>query len=308
MTDAAGPVPEVIDPAPQPAAYDANKRPADIEEDIARTRAELSETLDALERKLAPRQLLEKGVDMLRDSMDGNFGKVGETLRANPIPLALIAGGLGWFLLSRTGGARAVGDVARSSGDALGTAARRMGDVASDAAHRVKEMIGAETPADPSRDNYAYARPKPGERIVADAAGTVSDVAGKAREALEAAGERASAYAGSLGENFDRARSRFSQLMDEHPMAIGVMGFLAGAVLAVALPSTRLGNATLGPARDRLLDEAKERGREVIERVRRTAEAVADTASAEAEKAGATDEAKPAPEASGPGTEPAGAS
>ena len=64
---------------------------------MARTRAELGETLDALERKLAPRQLLEKGVDMLRDTMDGNLGRVGEALRANPIPLALVAGGLGWF-------------------------------------------------------------------------------------------------------------------------------------------------------------------------------------------------------------------
>lgn len=308
MSDADGPVPDLIGPAPEPAVYDANKRPADIEEDIARTRAELSETLDALERKLAPRQLLEKGVDMLRDSVDGNFAKVGETLRANPIPLALIAGGLGWFLLSRTGGARAVGDLARSSGDALGTAARRVGDMASDAAHRVKERIGAETPADPNRDDYAYARPKPSQGFetpggVADAAGTVSDVTGKAREALGAGGERASAYAGSLDENFDRARSRFSQLMDEHPMAIGLFGFLAGAALAVALPSTRLGDATLGAARDRLLDEAKERGREVIERVRRTAEAVADTASAEAESAGVPHEAKPES-----GTEPAGAS
>ena len=52
------------------------------------TRAELGETLEALERRLAPRHLLEKGVDMLVDSVDGNFGRIGEAVRANPVPLA----------------------------------------------------------------------------------------------------------------------------------------------------------------------------------------------------------------------------
>src|SRR5689334_15745088 len=87
--------------AGDPAFYDAGKSPEAIEADIARTRASLTDTLDALERTLAPRHLMEKGVDMFKDAMDGNIdsAKIGEVLRDNPIPLALIGVGLGWLLL-----------------------------------------------------------------------------------------------------------------------------------------------------------------------------------------------------------------
>src|SRR5689334_19904666 len=103
MSDSTRPPAEILDPLPEPVPYDANRPPGEIEADIARTRAELGETLDELERKLMPRRFLEKGVDMLRDSMDGNLGRVGETLRENPLPLVLIAGGVGWLILSRAG-------------------------------------------------------------------------------------------------------------------------------------------------------------------------------------------------------------
>jgi Protein of unknown function (DUF3618) len=237
MSSPAQPPPEILDPAVAPATYDANRLPADIEEDIARTRADLGETLDALERQLAPRQLLEKGVDMLRDSMDGNFGRIGDTLRGNPIPLALIAGGLGWLLLTRTGGARAIGDMARSHGGAIGDAARRVSDVASGTVDRVTDPVGAGKLGDPTSDNYAYARPKP--------------ETGRTDRASDDA-----------GEPVDRARNRLSRLMEEHPLAVGALGFLAGAALAMVVPSKRLGDGTLGETGDRLLDEAKQRGRD----------------------------------------------
>ena len=244
MSDLARPSSEILDPLPEPVPYDASKRPVEIEEDIARTRAGLGETLDALERKLAPRQLLEKGVDMLRGSMDENLGRVGEALRANPIPLALIAGGLGWFLLARSG-ARPGDLIGRTP---VGDVARRVGDMASDAAARIKDRVAASMSNDPASDRYAYARPKPdtgrGEPFPVDA-----DAPSAPRSQHEALTEGA------------RSPSRISELLDEHPLAIGALGFLAGVAVALALPSTRLGDGTLGEARDRLLDEAKRRVR-----------------------------------------------
>ncbi len=246
MTDPARPPSEILDPLPEPVPYDANRRPSEIEADIARTRVDLGETLDALERKLAPRQLLEKGVDMLRNSMNGNLGQVGDTLRANPIPLALIAGGLGWLLLARSG-SRPIDAISRSR---VGEVARRASDLASDAADRIKDRVRAATSSDPASDRYAYARPKP-------RTGREDEFPGGS----EARMAQTASSSPEMSEEARRARSRLSGLLDEHPLAVGALGFLAGAALALALPATRLGDGTLGEARDRLLDEAKRRVR-----------------------------------------------
>jgi hypothetical protein len=47
------------------ATYDRNKSPDQIEQDIAATRAELSEILQTLEKKLSPPRLLEQGIGFL---------------------------------------------------------------------------------------------------------------------------------------------------------------------------------------------------------------------------------------------------
>src|SRR6266446_9378308 len=98
---------DVLLPAPVgivDGGYDASgKSPDEIEHDIAQTRAQLGEILDELEHKLAPRHLLERGVDMLKDTMSGDGGGLGETLRNHPVPLALVGIGVGWMVMSMTG-------------------------------------------------------------------------------------------------------------------------------------------------------------------------------------------------------------
>lgn len=80
--------------------YDANRAPEEIEEDIARTRGHLAATIDALERKLAPRHLIEKTADGLLGSIDPETEQMMMRLRNNPLPLLLIAAGVAWLFLS----------------------------------------------------------------------------------------------------------------------------------------------------------------------------------------------------------------
>ncbi len=127
--------------------YDARgKDPTEIEHDIEATRAELGAVIDALEQRLAPRHLVEKGMAMMKDTLDGNGGAFGASLRAHPVPLALVGAGLGWLLVAGAAGTtfarRAAGEVADSS--------------ASDAG---EELAG-----------YAYARTKPRLSVAAAAA------------------------------------------------------------------------------------------------------------------------------------------
>src|SRR5207244_4943190 len=69
-------------------------------------RAELGLTLEALASKLAPRRLVEEGIAMItqspREDKDVVMG-LGEALRANPVPLALIGLGVAWLLAENTG-------------------------------------------------------------------------------------------------------------------------------------------------------------------------------------------------------------
>lgn len=79
---------------------------AEIEKEIASTRAELGRTVDALERQLAPHHLLGEGIDMITEYVGGKkalVGEFGETIRANRVPIAVIAAGIGWLVASNTG-------------------------------------------------------------------------------------------------------------------------------------------------------------------------------------------------------------
>jgi Protein of unknown function (DUF3618) len=279
------------------------KRPDEIEAEIARTRSELAETLEALEDRLAPRQLLEKGLDMVRDSMDGQSGKIGETLRNNPVPLALIGIGLGWLMLSGGGRSGEGGGYRRRIGSAVGDAAgavtgRIRGMVGGggegsyahawtkneDAARRATaDLQGGSSYAAESHRAYAAGAaggaggPGIGER----ARGAVGQVGDQGRQLWESAGD----YAGSAGSQLGHARDRFGQLMEEYPLAVGALGFLAGAVVAASLPSTRWEDENLGETRDDLWRQAEEAGREAVGRAQEVASTAAEAASEAAKDA-----------------------
>ena len=87
--------------ATRPVAYDGNRPPQAIEEDIARTRVRLSATISALKRELAPQQVLERSTELLRSSLEPAPGSFRTQAWAYAIPLALIATGLGWLFLLR---------------------------------------------------------------------------------------------------------------------------------------------------------------------------------------------------------------
>jgi hypothetical protein len=83
---------------------------ARLEADIARTRAEMGETIDALKRKLSPSALAEQAKSVAYDATVGKVGQMVEdaeesfveagqsmmhTVRRNPLPAALMSSGFG---------------------------------------------------------------------------------------------------------------------------------------------------------------------------------------------------------------------
>jgi len=265
------------------AAYDATGKSADeIEQDIAETRGQLGAILDALEHQLAPRHLLDRGVDMLKDTMTGaGSSGLADTLRRHPVPLALLGVGLGWMAVSMTGRSGRLGE--RVSG-ALHDAGHRAGELAG---HMREKMAGMtlgdaaeSTPgpypgAEPA--DYAYAREKSGEAM-AETRGAVRDKIVRAQAAGSAALAQASGYAGKAGEKLQDARDGLTRLIEDHPIAVGALGLVAGAVMAALLPRSDAEERLVGPAGEQLRDGAASLGREAAERAQQVAERTVDAA------------------------------
>lgn len=233
-----------------------------IEEGIGRTRAELGRTLDALAGRLSKRHLVEKGINMISNSIDGESRSRlgGEGRHLDPIPLALIGLGVAWLVASYTGAAQKIAEDER-----IRALPRRLVD-----------LTGRRATAD-----GADAR---GLRVVGGAGSDGGDAAGggwvhqaadAARNALgsvrgsgTAALDRARSYAGPAGERAGDFAGQVSETFRRYPLLFGAAGIAAGAAAARLLPGTREEEVWLGPAREAAWDKAEDLGRETADRLR----------------------------------------
>ncbi len=78
----------------------SRRDPEQLERAADRIRADLNSTLDALERKLSPSQLLDRSLEYLREHGGEMVNAVGESVRRHPVPIALTAAGLSWLIFA----------------------------------------------------------------------------------------------------------------------------------------------------------------------------------------------------------------
>jgi hypothetical protein len=256
------------------------------EREIARTRDELSLTLAALERKLAARYLIDEGLDMIKDTLGEDYGlhRGLEIVRTNPVPIALIGIGAAWLLASNT---NAVDRLARD--ERIQMARRRVTDLASDIGNRAGEMAtsaaqrigiagnGADRPlghtGNPMIDQS-------GAGMSSD--GWVHEVSDRAQGMLQSARDSSGAMLDRASESAGRIADQVTDTFERHPLLIGAIGLMTGALIAALLPPSRTEDEWFGPSRDQLWNKAEEAGQETVTRVRdvamRAADAAADAA------------------------------
>jgi len=82
-----------------PGNGDARLRsPEQLQADIERHRANIDETLTALQHKFSPGELLDLGLHQVKDGSGEFFGNLAHSVKQNPLPLALTGIGLAWLM------------------------------------------------------------------------------------------------------------------------------------------------------------------------------------------------------------------
>jgi hypothetical protein len=76
----------------------SSRDPEQLERTADSIRADLDRTLDALERKLSPSQLIDRSLAYLRDHGGDLAVAVGDSVRRNPVPILVTVAGLGWLI------------------------------------------------------------------------------------------------------------------------------------------------------------------------------------------------------------------
>jgi hypothetical protein len=258
----------------------------EAERAAARTRVELAITLDALDDKLTDlttRHLVEKGFNMIRDTLDNSDGinRGLDVVRRNPIPIALIGIGAAWLVASNTS---VVDRVAQS--ERVAAARRRVADMASDLGDRAgalaSDMAGRVGIGGSGTDRPLgeTGNPLVDETGRGSTSGWVHQVSDMAQDAMRSvrdsrivnrvgdfAGDGAGRVADQLGDAFER-----------NPLIVGAIGLMAGALIAALLPSTRIEDELVGSTRDQLWQKAETAGQDAISRVRDAATNAIDSA------------------------------
>jgi hypothetical protein len=275
---------------------------------IEQTRAEMSDTIEAIKEKLNPQHLVEHAKESLHDATIGRAQDAAsatmetargacammmQTIRENPVPAAMAGIGLGWLWMSgrkangrtqwrydaqRTFAPTSDYDTLRTPYPAAGQ--RWSAEPESDGAlQHAQEMVGQV--AEQVKQSAAQLGEKAQQGVA-----HLSEEAQQSAASVSAKAQQGAAYIGAKAhEGKQRAAEGFQDLLERNPLALGAVALALGLALGYALPETRVENRLMGETRDNVVDSAKETAREVVDTAKETAREVAgkvETAAREA--------------------------
>jgi ElaB/YqjD/DUF883 family membrane-anchored ribosome-binding protein len=214
--------------------HNGERRPEEIQAEIERTRGDMDATLNAIEQRLTPGQMVDQGLDYLRNSGANEFvSNLGGSVKHNPLPVALVGIGIAWLMA--TGNRKPAYAPTQSEGSGPGMMQRASEGMSS------------------ARDSLSQTTRSAKERV--------GQLGQTARERMERVRSQA-----------QRARSSYDTMVREQPLALGAIGLAIGACLAAVAPRTRQEDELMGEASDRLTEQAKQAGKEQLDRAQQLAE------------------------------------
>ncbi len=254
-------------------AGEIDQRPAEIEANIEQTRAEMSETIDAIQEKLSPshikeqvkeqvQQSFQEAKDSMReatvDNVKGAGSTMWETIKQNPIPAAIAGLSVAWLVRK---GSRS------SSSPSSQTRYVRYAPV----------------------QGYQPSSQSGSRGGMQEQAGQMASQAhDKVQEMSSQAMDQVSHYSDQAQQQAREATDWMQQKLHSNPLAVGAVALALGSAVGLGLPETRKEDQLMGEARDRLMHRAHETAKDTMHKVKHVAEEAQSTAKQEAEKQGLT--------------------
>jgi ElaB/YqjD/DUF883 family membrane-anchored ribosome-binding protein len=264
---------------------------ARIRADIEQTRANMGDTLNAIQERLSPERLKAQAKESIREATIGRVEKMArkvgdrasdtgrgllDVARDNPVPLALIGIGAGWLLYNSKRRSTSRGDAER---DAIGYESAYTGEGSYTRAHEPGITQRARESASHAVDSVSERVSQVGESMRTK----TSDAVHHLSEVASGVSERVGEVAGSVSRGAHRAEERASSAAmraryqyEETPWVGAAVAIALGAAAGMSIPSSRREQELLGDRRDELLGRAREIGREKLAAVRRVAEGVVE--------------------------------
>jgi ElaB/YqjD/DUF883 family membrane-anchored ribosome-binding protein len=231
----------------------AARRTAEIRSDIERTRADMSETIDAIQDRLRPSTLASQAKDTVRDATVGKVKQMAssarerfsgsrdytsgngvvERIREHPLPAALAAASIAYIAFSGTRRPqmrRAIYGTTRGADP-----------------HVMETEISTDVDFNAGYDTRY---------------GTAGDE-GRRERVRQAA---------------QRTRTGLQRFVNDNPLAAAGIAAAVGATIGMALPETERENELMGEARDEVVNRARDAARDTAERVQDAAQRVKDVA------------------------------
>jgi hypothetical protein len=235
----------VDEPAARPTADADEQRARELRSDIEQTRDDMSETVDAIQDRLRPSNVVaqakaataDKAREMASSAADtaeewweasGGQGLV-DRIRNHPVPAAMAGAGLLWLAFSN-GRHRQP--------------------------YRYRTYRTVERPARPGLRSYEEVRNAPtyeGRNAPAYRRSASDEGMAQARRAIRG------------------GRSRVETMIQQYPLAVGAAALLVGASLGLAVPETESENELMGETRDTAVQRAQEAATGAVDRVKEAA-------------------------------------
>jgi hypothetical protein len=288
---------QVKDPVTRPNG--GNDRSHQIEADIDRTRAAMDRTVDAIAGKLTPQQLMLECLGVFKDGSSALATRLVQTAREHPVPATIIGIGIGLLLTESARGGASAGEAdsrhrnvgfggygehpagepsVRTEGFAAAARGKTeaMKDSVTLGAMEAREKVG-ETAAH-VKQQAAHVK----DQVVTQAAHLKEQVA----EGTEHVREQAAQVPVYARQQWRDAQLGFWQTMDQKPFAIGIAALAAGVAAGLTVPASRRENELMGETRDRLLDQARDLGREAVDKGKQVARATTEVVKTEVARQG----------------------
>jgi ElaB/YqjD/DUF883 family membrane-anchored ribosome-binding protein len=246
-----------------PETDSAYKTADEIEREVDAARRRVADTIESIEDKLSPGQIVDRFLPLFRESgasaTMAHYGKaLGRSARDNPVPFLLIGAGIAWMAMSSGGGRETYRTTAYDAGyggDREDGAGEESGGRLSHLGERMREGIH-------------------------DARDTV-------RERVHGMTERARESGHHAMDSARHMAGRGREMAAQHPLLLALAGLTVGAALGAAMPASRLENRLAGEYGAKL----KRAAWDGMEKVEEAASAAVDAAREAASEEGLTLEA-----------------